>query len=497
MKKTLCVLLSVCMLLPLFTCAAAAKTEPAAPAAANPYPLLIVRGMDLTKGLRYNLGTPEETDVNVMNALDAGALMKALARAFGALITKGRSAAVSVVTDYAYSLFAGYACDENGDSLDPAVTSPSYPEAVAAYPELWEEEYDGEDGFMHAAADRYGAENVYYFIYDWRLDAYENAAALNETVNRALAAHNCDKADVVCCSMGGIVTLAYLAYYGAERIDTLVSVSSTLYGTDVTTDLFQGRVNFDAAAAARFLKERLGNAGVIAPVLYKSKVLTLLCNFINRFAEKYQAQIYGEVLVPVFGTMPAMWELVQPEQYEAAKAFTFGDNADAYAGLLAKTDKVQREAVSRRKEILDAALAGGMKFAVLASYNSPNAPAYASAALQGDGTLETRWTALGALVSEVGGKLSAEELAVGDPKYVSADGCINASTCAYPDYTWFTKDAGHIPTTYGSDYDSLVFALLESSTQPTVTTWKAYPQFMQAQGTALSPLTDAPGRWDN
>lgn len=65
-----------------------------------------------------------------------------------------------------------------------------------------------------------------------------------------------------------------------------------------------------------------------------------------------------------------------------------------------------------------------------------------------------------------------------DSKYVSADKCINASTCLYKDQTWFIKDGGHVIGKYASDCVYFLFELLESEEQPYINTWEKYPQFM-------------------
>ena len=488
MKKGLCVLLSVVLLLSLLPIGAYAADD-------GTCPLVIVRGMSFVNGLKRDPGTPEQTDVNVSANLSANGVAKGIARIMKGLVTGGPDGAVNALVSFAATLFDGYACNKNGDSLDPSVGSVSYPEALSNYPAFWESAYDQEEGLVRSAVERYGAENVYYFVYDWRLDTYENAGYLNDLVETALRDHGCEKVDMVCCSMGGIVTLTYLNYYGADKVDSLVSASSTMYGTDVTSDLLTGKILFEEGAATRYLQLLLpDHAGAIG-VLSKLKVIAALCAFLNGFAAKYRTRIYNGVLTPVFASMPAFWELVKHEDYEAAKAFIFGDD-QSWAGLIAKTDKVQYEVVARRDEILCSAMEGGMKFSILSGYNTPNVPAYESAALQGDGTLETRMMAFGATVSEVGGKLSGDAL-TGDRALISVDGCINASTCDYPDITWFIKNGGHVGCRYGSGYTEFVFKLLEAQTQPTADTWAQYPRFLQADGALdLAPLTDAPGKWD-
>ena len=72
MKKVLCILLSVLLLLPALSLCASAAAGPAEfseEKVENALPLVIVRGMDFTGGLKYDFGTENERTVNVVNNL--------------------------------------------------------------------------------------------------------------------------------------------------------------------------------------------------------------------------------------------------------------------------------------------------------------------------------------------------------------------------------------------------------------------------------------------
>ena len=471
MKKLLCALLAAVLLFTsLAFTSSASQTE---------LPLVIVRGMDFLHGLSYDTGLPSQREA-ALNISFTG-VMKALYKTFGAFVTNGFSkrAAVGEIISFAREVFDAYAMTPDGESLDPNVSSVSYPASSDHYPEFDTWRDSNEEGLLKSAMARYGKENVYFFKYDWRLDAGVNAVYLHETIEKACADHGCEKVDLICCSMGGLVTLTYLNDYGDSRIDSLVSDASAMGGAVVATELLQKQVFFDEGAAYRFLVSKLPQVRFLWTFLYRTGVVRSLCNFLNRFAQDYLDEIYDGVLTPTFGSMPALWELVQPEVYETAKEIIFGDNAGDYAGLLEKTDRVQREVVSRRQEILDRAKANGMKFSVVAGYNTPLTPAYPGAVYQGDGTLETSCMSLGAKTSVVGETLPEEDLD-GDPAFISPDGCVNANTALYRDATWFVKDVMHVGCIYNSEYTMLLFRLLEAETQPTIHTWSEYPQFLVA-----------------
>ena len=129
------------------------------------------------------------------------------------------------------------ACDKNGDSVYN-VGVKEYPLSAANY-----EDFplgDGhEDGILTEAVSRYGAEYVYYFNYDWRIDPLDAAVKIDEMINRAMTDHGCDKVNIICCSMGGVLTVAYLYKYGYENVNKIVMLSSAFQGTYMVSDVFR------------------------------------------------------------------------------------------------------------------------------------------------------------------------------------------------------------------------------------------------------------------
>ncbi len=489
MKKILAVILSIIMIFSVCATVNAeeAVTEKTIETVATDTPVIVVRGMNFAGGLQYDRDTENARPANVK--FDAGVLFKYLAKTLATLITTfSMEAAVSVVCEYIVTLFADYPCDENGDSLHNNISAEWYPEAVINYPEAVSRDATDEISLVASLADRYGADKVYYFVYDWRLDPMDNADKLGETVNKALADHDCDKVDIICCSMGGSITMAYLSEYGCEKVDTLISNTSVMFGTDIITDLFRGKVCFEPDTLETFINSSVPALSGIIKFANMTGGLDVLCKIVNNFAKKYEEQIYNETLIPTFATLPGFWSMMKAEYYEEARQFIFEGKEEQYAGLLDRLDAFYENVSSQREAILDNALADGMKLCIVACYDTPIAPVYEHAKYQSDGVVETSPMSGGALTSVVGKELPAEQL-TGDGKYISPDKCINANTCLYKDYTWFLKGAGHVIGSYDSDCVYFLFTLLESENQPTVDTFKAYPQFMLSGAEeTLSPM---------
>lgn len=488
MKKVLCVLLSVLLCMP-FAVVASACTENTEEEEKNVItrvetdtPVIVVRGLQFTEGLQFDRGTENATPVKPV--FKANELFEALANALVATVKNhSGEAGVSELCKYVTKLFGDYSCDNNGNSLYENITPADYPLSVDNYEGLVDREADGEISLIANLADRYGEDMVYYFVYDWRLDPVYNAEILNDVINGAKQTHQCEKVDIICCSLGGSIAMAYMSEYGFSSIDTLISNTSVMFGTDIISDLFQGKAEFDAAAVERFLCSALPSVSGLVKFASFTGILKWLCNALNKFVEKYKDQIYEESLIPTFATMPGFWSMADADAYEDCKEYIFGGREEEYSGLIEKTEYFYNNVATRREELAKQAVASGVKLVILADYGSPLVPAYESAKYQGDGMVETSHMSGGALTSVLGETLSDEQLSIGDPKYISPDKCINASTCLFPDYTWFVKGAGHVAGKYASDYSLFIFVLLESEAQPDVNTWEEYPQFMLSDST--------------
>ncbi len=79
---------------------------------------------------------------------------------------------------------------------------------------------------------RYTTErDLFPFYYDWRLSARENAARLDELVDRVRRQSGSDKVDLVTHSAGAIVALTYIKLgAGASKVDHLLMIAPALRG---------------------------------------------------------------------------------------------------------------------------------------------------------------------------------------------------------------------------------------------------------------------------
>ncbi|MGN1418112.1 MAG: hypothetical protein ACI4W6_02155, partial [Acutalibacteraceae bacterium] len=115
---------------------------------------------------------------------------------------------------------------------------------------------------------------------------------------------------------------------------------------------------------------------------------------------------------------------------------------------------------------------------VISGYGYSAVPITPSWDVVGDGVVDTKSTSFGATVAPYGKTLDSEYLENADPKYISPEKSVDASTCLFPDKTWFVRDLKH-----SSGHDSLgkLFAaiLYSEDEEITVSSLEEYPQFLK------------------
>ena len=67
---------------------------------------------------------------------------------------------------------------------------------------------------------------------------------------------------------------------------------------------------------------------------------------------------------------------------------------------------------------------------------------------------------------------------------------IDASTCMFPDTTWFIKNMPHVGCNRGSAFAGMLTWLFSQETMPTVFSNPEYPQFLETD--ARTQMTLAP-----
>ncbi len=475
-KRILSCVLALIMAMSVCLIPASAADDATVGPLANPidpeYPTVVVRGMNFG-GLYLNVGTDEQE--GLIREFNFGELMSAIGKTIWSGVTKfSMDAAMDEVIAYVDHLLGRLACDADGNSVYDA--SPIlYPGNASKYPELYDSEVIGaEEGIVKSLAWRYGPEHVYYYVYDWRLNPLDNADDLEATIQLAMSEHNCDKVNIVCASMGGMQTVSYMSKYGYDNINSILFVSAAFRGAYVPSDCMRGKIYIGDDTLYNFVAHAVEGNGFASSLVTAAKysgVFKIASVIANKFVAKYQQKVVDDFLVETLGTLTGFWALVTVENFEECYKFMFEGREEEYAGVAAIARELYEMNCSAEEMLLEAA--ESVKIGVSAHYDTPLIPVYERACANGDGILETGAVSGGATIADYGKTLDVEE-----GRYVSPDKVVDASTAMFPDYTWFIKDAPHVPGRPDGDYDDFITWFLEYEGQPTVDSNAAYPQFM-------------------
>lgn len=420
----------------------------------------------------------------------AGSIVKAVPSVFGvlgALVTGNNRWFGKAFSKTLNALMGKMACDKNGDPL--------YNVGIAPEPTQPDTHKTGNYSFTGSYLKPDGV-GQFTFFYDWRLDpvaAAEKLHAFGEEI-KVLTGH--DKISIVCHSEGNVVGSSYIALYGGSDIDKMVFLSPAFKGLSLIGSAFTKDISVVGKSdeLVEYLDGFIGgsDAGrILVPLLRfldKTGLLPLLINRLGKALEASFDYIYDASLRDVFGTLPGIWSFCPDEYYAAAKQTMFGGKEEEYAGLIKKLDNYHYNVQNKLEENLAAAIEEGASIIICAGYGISTIPVTGEPEYQADMLIDTGYMSIGASCPEYGktfGDGYTQANTSCGHSHLSPDLTVDASTCAFPEYTWFFRGQSH--NEFTAAYNSfLTWALLYDG-QPTVSSDPAYPQFMENSGGKLVP----------
>ena len=471
MKKAVSILLSVLLVFSISVVSFAEETQN--DLIDSEYPLVVCRGMDFD-GLTGDLGL--ETEHNALKPIEFGGIVSTLAKCVANAMKEGSlDGIMPPLMEYLDYIMGELACDENGESVYNT-TMKSYPLAIGNYPEYLEDHSEVapmEHGIVMTGVQRYGADKVYYYAYDWRFSPADTCDGLNDMIELAKAEHGTDKVNLVCASMGGAVVDAYLYEYGTESLNKCIFDGTVFCGTYVVSDLLQGKVLITGTGLEYFLYDKLGDNNFLVKSLKAVGLLDSVADIAMKFVDRYKGYVYDNFLRDTFVTMPALWAIVLPDEFEACIEYMFPTEEDKakYSNIIEEATELN-EMMSGMDDLLLSLPEKGVEVAVFAGYHMSPVPVYERSASHGDNVLESALMLGRARVANFGEELE------GESEMMSPDKQVDLSECLFPEYTWAIKDMPHVSCGYGTEMADFLFWLLEFDGQPTVTSNPMYPQFM-------------------
>lgn len=331
------------------------------------------------------------------------------------------------------------------------------------------------------------------FRYDWRLSPLEIADQLNDYIEYVCRVTGKEKVCLEAHSCGGVITMSYIKKYGTDRIKGVILDSTAIYGETYTGELLTGQIDLNTDSLTAFLKyimsgeeyENLVNS--VTALLSKSGVLDFVMLYLNDLLDGIRERAIPEVVMPLFCRWLTVWAMCPDEYLDDAYDYVFGEACDSdpdeYSALIKKI-RAYDMTVKANKTSLLKKTESNCRFGVFSSYGFSSVPATPSWSSIGDGVIDTKYTSFGATVAPFGKTLDNEYLASKNIAYISPDRTVDASTCLFPEKTWFIKGLKH--SVNHDALNDLVSLILYSDKEVTVDTFEEYPRFLAFDNATLT-----------
>ena len=358
---------------------------------------------------------------------------------------------ISLVSNELAPAFIVYAADKNTDKLAKTVSG-ALNELLAD----WFNNPDGTPKGNSGAVLRYPSESEINaagrltFRYDWRGDPLVVAAQLNDYINYVTENGKYDKVALSSHSMGSIIITTYLSVYGSDKITGIVFDSPTIDGITYIGELLNCRTVVTTASFTAAMKTLMSEneyeelVSSFLDIFEMAGITDSVSEFLDSALEKIYPTLCKETLIPLFGYWLPIWAMVPEAQVEESIEFIFDDlcKDQDLSELRSKIEAYNDIVRKNRYQTLTDFDSNG-RFAVISRYGYSNLPVTDAWSLLGDSVVETKSSSLGAVTAPVGECLSEEYLEGKDMKYISPDKTVDASTCLFPEKTWFIKNFTH------------------------------------------------------
>ena len=346
----------------------------------------------------------------------------------------------------------------------------------------------------------------YHFFYDWRRDPLDIADDLNEYINRVRIMTGAPKVAVVTRCLGANVLLSYIAKYGTDALHGVGFDGASSNGCESISGALSGKFAIDGNSISRFLDDSSA-FGLFSVSPFISATLEMLENtgVLDGLTAAARITIYRKIEKGVVSalarstlfTMPCYWALVCEEDYETAKEYVFGPEGSemrrTYAGLIEKLDNYDETVRKHIVELVSSIPESGANLTIISKYGAQILPISKDADLVADQFASVTRSSFGATTSRIGETLTDEyiesRIVAGFGDYISPDKQIDASTCLFPEYTYFVKGVRH------SDWSRVENNIMEqtlTADHRTVVGDFGYPRFIVAHtdSDAWEPMTE-------
>lgn len=465
-KALICCVLAVCISAgaALNVCAAGAQAQNSA----HTTPVILVPGIG-SSAIYLNPNTEEQTSPVSINAGFIGDVIKSNIIGSTLAACAGFDVDTEKYTEKLKTLIAPFtalACTQDGEPAQNTGIDCFWSEPLSEHSEYLDSRNTAEPALAKGLCDEIGAENVYIFNYDFRLDVVDYADDLNDFIENVKAQKGCEKVTLVSASLGTCIVSAYIDMYKDKNdISRAVFIDGAFQGVSMTR-LFQKDLYIDSEVVFAFLtglSECYKGSAVDFEEISKwinrfDSTAENLIDFLKKlFNESNIDVLYRDVVLPIVGNMPSLWECIPYDSFdecvEKMTALGWLDENSAMYSKITRYHEIQGRLGENLTEIKN----NGTDVAIICGYGFPGMPCTSEYNSTTDMLIDTRYASAGAVAAEYSGAIAAEDAEkYSDKQHFSADGMIYAGSCVLPDSTWFCKYVQHMEFVYGTDVNKFV-----------------------------------------
>lgn len=490
LKRIICVILALIMLVPVTAFAAESENTAYVADYDTETPVIIVHGM--SQNNTYLLDEngewiPDETGYVTAWPLEIDVMplvQRALPNMLLSIVTKRDMGLTEAMYEGTYNALSLIEKDNNGKYIND-VEVPCYEMPMSELPEAVREEYFT---FLpiQELCEIVGADNVYYFGYDSLGDVMHETEKLHHYIHDVVLPKSPNGQVKLChISLGGTIAINYLESYPEdyELIRKMVFVIPAIDGSDIIGDLFTGNLSVfydNNTLYEDLLVTLLGET----PLAY---LLNIVLRILPEDVLKSALSGLANGLVDIAALRSTMiWALCPTDYYEEAKSLWLEGNDDL-AGILADVEYFMNARANFEEnlfelrdtgcEIFNLACYDMNLFPICKEYRTKNA----------DRVIHAESPAMGATFADLGTTLGENYKAVGtycsDPthNHLSPDGVVDATTGLLPCTTWYFKAQAHEQLPENDVALGLAIRAMADDNMHDVYSNPAYPQFNEGR----------------
>lgn len=442
-------------------------------------PVICIYGEDTPLGIKQDDGHYERIEANIDVEKVKHAFLDDPNIIIRASFTQDWTEVCDIITELLIDAYKDMVLDENGEPTDGS---------ESIYTAYSKESLRSRYNSPNANMDSLG------FNYDWRLDPYENMERLHDFIDTVIEATGSEKVALYGRCLGACYEVLYYDLYKDERISDMILSHSALLGMTPIGEAFSGNLCVNGESVERFVYEydmginyKVNDSITLTDDLIRQVLkilvdiygLDMFCWVTTNAYQHIYDYITPRVLKHCFGSFPGYWAMCEDKYYEDAKKVVFAGEEEKYANFIKKIDKYHYNIMTRAEDILEEAAENGVKISSIVKYGEQIVPLIEDSDALSDQLLKVETASIGATCcgndTYFTDAYIKNETEKGNGKYLSPDRKINASTCMFPDTTWFVKNVNH--KVNPDAVNGLVFAIANDGNS-TVETNEKYPQFL-------------------